>query len=593
MNSPGKDLTASPRPDIRRFWGGIRFRLTLMFGGVSLILGITSTGLIEHLAARSMIALSGERTREISRSIANSISQSLIERLREITLMSRSPLLTSGDWTNPAVRTIIEAAKESYTPYAWMGVADTSGRVVIATGHLLEGKDVSQRPWFVHGRTGPFLGDVHQALLLEHYLQNADPDVPLRFIDFAAPIRDPEGQWLGIVATHANWNWVDAVISEGMSPENTAQDIEVLLVDQEGYVLYPIQGDGQLHSLGQRLPKSGYAILDWDNRRYLTAQTIVRAPGTDTLSWHIVVRQPVEVALGSVADLRYHMLLLGVFMSLLLVFLANRVAISFSQPLQKLAQVAYRIDHGEETFNFTVRPFKLRELNELVSSIRGMTATLFERKHALEQVNRSLEDRIRERTAQLREANLQLAALATTDGLTGVANRRRFDEILEQEWERAKRAGTPLSLLMIDIDFFKQYNDHYGHQTGDTCLREVGRLVRDSIHRAGDAVARYGGEEFAAVLPGTPEEGALSFARALCQSMHARALPHARSPVGVLTFSVGAASMIPKPTEDASLLIARADQALYQAKRNGRNQAWLWEDARASHAYNQSSPTDT
>lgn len=578
--SPNRFSAAFRR--LGRHAGGIRVRLTLLFGGVSLILGILSTSLVEHLAVQRMTDLSGERLREISRSIASSISQSLVERLREIELTSRSPLLVDGDWTRPDVRTLIDSVKQGYRPYAWMGVADANGRVVVASGGLLEGKDVSQRPWFQQGRTGPFLGNVHEAVMLARYLQSDATGEPLRFIDFAAPVHDRQGRWLGVVATHAHWTWINAVIADGTRPENVGQGIEVFLLDHHDQVLYPHQHANPSRFPGESFPDSGYAVLGWGEQRYLTAQASVQTPRTDTLGWRILVRQPVAVALASVSDLRQHLLLTGVLISLLLVFLADRVALGFSQPLQQLARAAYRIDHGEESTDFPMAPCDIREVNELATSIRGMTATLFERAGALERINLSLEDEIRERTAQLREANQRLAALATTDGLTGVANRRRFEELLAQEWERARRAGTPLALLMLDIDFFKQYNDHYGHQAGDACLREVGRLLRETLQRAGDAVARYGGEEFVALLPETPAAGARSCARALCRAISAAALPHAHSPFGVVTVSIGAAALIPEPTMSSAQLVARADQALYQAKRQGRDQVWLWTDQEAA-----------
>lgn len=552
---------------------GIRPRLILLFGGVSLILGVLSTIVVEHLAAHKMTTVSGERLHEISRSIAGTLSQNLVERLREIELMSQSPLLVEGDWNTPAVRTIIEAVKQSYRPYAWMGVADASGRVVVATGGLLEGVDVSQRPWFAGGSTASFLGDVHEAVLLDRHLRPRSEGEPLRFIDFAAPIHDARGVWRGVVATHAHWTWIEAVIADGLRPEHRAQGIEVFLIGRDGAVLHPFTRAGAVQMPRQLLPVSNDAILEWESgQTYLTAQADILAPRADALEWRVVVRQPVSVALAAVAELRQHLLLMGVVLSLLLVVLADRVAVGFSRPLQQVERVAWRIDHGDETASFPNQSFRIRELDALVGSIRGMTATLIERKRALEDLNQSLEAQVQERTTQLSAANQRLAALATTDGLTGVANRRHFDETLAQEWERAQRAGTALALVLLDIDYFKRYNDHYGHQAGDDCLRRVAQVLRDSVHRAADLVARYGGEEFVVVLPDTPTAGAVVLAEAMCQAVSALAIPHAASPLGRVTVSLGVAGAIPQLRHDASLLIKCADQALYQAKAAGRHQ---------------------
>lgn len=172
--------------------------------------------------------------------------------------------------------------------------------------------------------------------------------------------------------------------------------------------------------------------------------------------------------------------------------------------------------------------------------------------------------------ASLQESNKLLADLSRRDALTGVANRRKFEETLDSEWQRARRAGTPIALLMIDVDCFKSYNDTHGHQEGDEVLRRVAGSLRDGIRRAGDLVARFGGEEFAVLLPSTDLAHALQIAEMLRASVEALALPHAGSPSGVVTISLGAASMIPAD-EDLAELIARADAQLYEAKRGGRN----------------------
>lgn len=171
------------------------------------------------------------------------------------------------------------------------------------------------------------------------------------------------------------------------------------------------------------------------------------------------------------------------------------------------------------------------------------------------------------------ESNIQeLQRLSSIDGLTGVNNRRQFDLSLQSEWLRAQRDGQALSLLMLDIDFFKQYNDAYGHLGGDDCLRLVSALLRDSVQRASDVVARYGGEEFAILLPNTPIEGAQSLADSIVDELARLNLPHASSPLGGrLTVSIGCATCKVKTGCQPAFLIAAADKALYQAKAEGRN----------------------
>lgn len=164
-----------------------------------------------------------------------------------------------------------------------------------------------------------------------------------------------------------------------------------------------------------------------------------------------------------------------------------------------------------------------------------------------------------------------------TDSLTGLANRRAFDNALRSEFSRYKRSGSQLALIMIDVDRFKQYNDHYGHLEGDDCLREIARALKTVVERASDTVARYGGEEFVVILPDTNPQGAAALAERIMEYMHRLALPHATSNISdYVTISLGIASTAGHILTDGTQLVALADQALYMAKKNGRNRYELY-----------------
>ncbi len=179
----------------------------------------------------------------------------------------------------------------------------------------------------------------------------------------------------------------------------------------------------------------------------------------------------------------------------------------------------------------------------------------------------------KETEQKLREANEKLQNLSNLDGLTGVANRRCFEERLKQEWHRGKRQAAPLSLVLFDIDYFKSYNDTYGHQGGDRCLQEVARTAKSVIKRSSDLIARYGGEEFAVILPETDETGAAHVAEEIRLAVEALAIPHAGSKVdSVVTISVGVCTVRTDGMLRPEELIANADLALYQAKSAGRKQ---------------------
>jgi diguanylate cyclase (GGDEF)-like protein len=196
-----------------------------------------------------------------------------------------------------------------------------------------------------------------------------------------------------------------------------------------------------------------------------------------------------------------------------------------------------------------------------VVHLAALNRKLSEATEELEQTNR-----------RLSEMNRTLVELSTVDALTGLANRRQFDRVIDLEWRRSIRSALPMSLLIVDIDDFKRYNDSYGHLSGDAALAEVAKTLSSSFSRAGDLVSRYGGEEFAALLPNTTGEGALDLAEQARARVEARSIPHRDSRCArVLTVSIGTGTIMPDARLSHEVLVEVADQALYSAKGAGRN----------------------
>src|SRR5450830_31116 len=177
---------------------------------------------------------------------------------------------------------------------------------------------------------------------------------------------------------------------------------------------------------------------------------------------------------------------------------------------------------------------------------------------------------------KLVEMNKTLQKMALEDSLTGVANRRQFDVTLANEFNRAKREGQWLGLLMIDVDHFKKYNDTYGHPAGDVCLQKIGKVIQ--MNRPGDLSARYGGEEFAILLPNTDLKGAVNVAEKICADVRNLNIPHGKNPTGIVTISVGAQSTVPTKNCNLMDLVSAADKALYTAKARGRDQVCSSDD---------------
>jgi diguanylate cyclase (GGDEF)-like protein len=280
-------------------------------------------------------------------------------------------------------------------------------------------------------------------------------------------------------------------------------------------------------------------------------------------NWFVVSTIPLATLTIEAQSVRDKSILIGLAGLAISLVLAALLARSISAPLARLAHSM----HATESGNYTdrVSPQGRDELTVLARQFNEMASEVD--RHQLQ-----LEERVTERTRDLAEANDKLAALSMTDGLTGIANRRSFDEALEKELQRAVRARAPLALLMLDVDYFKPYNDFYGHPRGDACLRRLATLLQSHARRGGDLAARYGGEEFALIAANLDPEGALALAGSIRAEFEAMQQPHERSPFGRVTASIGVVALVPDEANSAEALLRMADQALYRAKEQGRNQ---------------------
>jgi diguanylate cyclase (GGDEF)-like protein len=306
----------------------------------------------------------------------------------------------------------------------------------------------------------------------------------------------------------------------------------------------------------------------------------------DGLDWFIVIVIPesdflTQVHVNNQATL--WLCLLSVAIALLIGILTARW---ITRPLLELNAAAKKIASGEWQQPIVIH--RQDEVGELAHSFNQMSQqlqhsftemetlnqALLSSKDQLAAYNRRLEAEIAERTEALEEANQELKRLATTDSLTQVANRRHFDEHLHQEWLHAIRSRSFLSLILCDVDYFKRYNDTYGHQRGDECLKQVARAIAQATQRATDLVARYGGEEFGIILPCTDLAGAMRVAEVIRTKIQELQRPHTESEISsFMTVSLGVASILPHASCQPELLIAAADAALYDAKMQGRNRA--------------------
>lgn len=262
---------------------------------------------------------------------------------------------------------------------------------------------------------------------------------------------------------------------------------------------------------------------------------------------------------------------------ILSVVLSVLIARWLGQPIQQLQIAAQKV--CDQNYELTLDVKRKDELgilakifNAMVADIRSYAIDLETKNSQLQNYSFVLEQQVQARTLDLQEVNQKLQELANLDGLTQIFNRRYFDEYLKIEWQRTKRTKSWIALILCDVDYFKLYNDTYGHQAGDECLQQITKAIHQCLKRPTDLVARYGGEEFILLLPNTNFQGALLIAEEIKASIKSLKIEHQASEISnFVTLSLGIASTIPEREQEPTHLIAFADKALYQAKQEGRN----------------------
>ena len=316
----------------------------------------------------------------------------------------------------------------------------------------------------------------------------------------------------------------------------------------------------------------GYGSAAEDGERYYVHWRRVQLPDGPVLTIGVTLPQahfsgPAQAAANNVAILGSAVLVAALA---LILFAADWVA----RPLVVLDRWCRRLADGDW---ITEAP-----VDTPVTEVRSLADGLIVMSDRQRAYTLTLEQKVAERTWELEQANRKLEELSTTDGLTGLANRRHLDQVLEREWARGGHSGHSLGVLMIDVDLFKNYNDLYGHQAGDLCLQRVAGVLAGAARRAGDLTARYGGEEFVVVLGDTDAEKSAQRAELIRAGVEALGIPHADAPLGVVTVSIGLAAVRPDRETSAQTLLRMADEALYRAKAGGRNRTVVYAAREAS-----------
>lgn len=589
--------------DLRR---SFRKRLGAAIAIIILMFSILLAWIVGNVSQAQARADRGELLAQLAYQLAGALDRDMYIYFQEIQTLASLEEMRSPDRPNAQKQKLLDRLQEAYSAFAWIGLTDTQGTVMASTQGLLTGADVSERPWFIEGQTQPNVQDVHPAKLLATLVPNPSPD-PLRLVDVTAPVVNDIGQPIGVLGGHLYWQWATTLRDNLLQPLHDYRQVEIQILSRTGDVLlgagHSTDNDSAPLNLGHlgsfqaaQRGQTDSLVEPWvDNSSALTGYAPTQGyrsyPG---LGWVVLVHQPTQEAFATAQSLKHSILLWGIALGLISGALSWYIAGQMVKPILAIAHTAEGIRTGK---THAAMPIFLGrdEIAQLSRSVAQLFANLDQQTTLLQRFNADLEAQVVARTDRLHQTNHQLQQeievrrqteqalqqanqalqrLTLVDGLTGIANRRHFDQYLEQEWWRAVRDRLPLSLILIDVDYFKPYNDHYGHQAGDACLRQIAQAIAVPPRRATDLPARYGGEEFAVVLPNTDSAGAIYLAETLRQAVKALHIPHEKSAVGPwVTISLGVATCLPSATLNPISLIAAADGLLYQAKQQGRDRA--------------------
>ncbi|MEO3958341.1 cache domain-containing protein, partial [Chromobacterium piscinae] len=298
----------------RALLDSFRLRLAALFGGLFLASALLAAVCLDQVLSDRIMLDQGEAMSSLAGSIAKAIEANLRERHREVLLLAQTPTYIRAPLDGDELRQSLERTKQAYKYYAWIGIADTQGKIVSAAGGMLVGQSAAKRPWFIHGLHAPFVGDIHQAVLLAKLLPASSAQgEPLRFVDFASPVYDPSGKLRGVLATHALWDWVEDIIRERLPPKS---GLETFIVDRQGNLLSPFEAVGKMQAPAPMPAAQTFRLGPWPGGGdYLYSESRVQEAG---LGWRVIVRQPKQQALAALNRLRGALMLLGLAASALL-----------------------------------------------------------------------------------------------------------------------------------------------------------------------------------------------------------------------------------------------------------------------------------
>lgn len=512
----------------------VRARFSAVMGGSGLVLGLALTFFMEWHLEEALRYIARDAISAAADEIAHELSEDLTNRQRELALMA--DMIGAEQLADPGpLQGVMDSLQKREPAYAWIGLADVRGHVVAASGGILKGKDVSARPWFAGGTQGDFVGDPHDAVLLAKYLAPRPDGEPLRFLDVAAPVRDRQGGFQGVLAGHLHWDWVHEVVVEAVAKRRKKANIEVLIANRDGQWLLAFNTAAKTHDVSLQSVQ--------EDPGYLTAtHTVAAAIPSDGLGWAVVAREAIDEAFAPVHRVRKLMLGFTALVAGLFAWATWLVAGRVVRPIVRLADAAksHARDGGSDP---------VHRQSKAVDETLVLGAAM---------------DR-----------------LAHHDRLTGLFNRSELLERLQHAIARAGERHTCGALLLVNLDNFGLLNTTRGHEAGDQMLIAAALRLR-RLESSGAVLARIGGDEFLVLLEDLGHDQRQAMERA--GAMASAALAGFREPfaleggVCMGPVSIGIA-LVGDDSVTADEVLQHAELAMLEAKKRGKDQAVVFDQS--------------
>jgi len=555
---------------IKNFWAGLSLRkkLSIAFVIMTLLPIIITTAITWQPYGEAMKKSVVERNTSLAEQIAYNIDSMFAEKIRILKFAANSEELISMDPSRQA--TVLARIIDQYPDVQLAVVSNLAGQQ-IARWDGKAGDDkinyLDREYYHTVLATG---STAISGVIVAKSTQKLG-------IVIAQPIKDHDRKIVGLVIINIELQKLISHIGE-IQIGNTGY---AYIVNSKGQIIiHPnlglIQNSMSESSLAPVMAAisghTGWAEYEFENQKRLAGYSYV-----PSMNWGVIAQQPLDEAMANMMHLKINSILIMISAAMVAMLIGLTIAGALAKPIANISEATNCLAKGDLKIHLEV--MSSDEIGQLADNFNNMTTQLLKRDEALYLAQNELENQVAKRTQELMEANEELQRLSFLDGLTGIANRRYFDEFLEKEWQRVKRNHTSLALIILDVDFFKTYNDTYGHVAGDECLKKVAKILTDSTKRATDLVARYGGEEFTIILPDTDIQGAIKVGETVRVNVEKLGIKHKKSLASHnITISVGIAVAEARLDISPTEIIAAADQALYQAKQKGRNRIEIVEN---------------